>query len=60
MNPVPVFLDVGGVYHQQVVVVGQLVYQQVVDDAAFLVGQAGVLGFAVGELAGVVGGDALG
>ena len=59
LNPVPVFLDVRRIDYQQVVLIGQLVYQQVVHDAAVVVGQAGILGFAVGELAGVVAGHAL-
>jgi hypothetical protein len=62
VDPVPVLLDVAGVHHQDVVVVVavlHVVHQQVVHDAALVVGQAAVLHLAGGELGGVVAGDLL-
>ena len=59
LNPAPVFVDVGGIHYQQVVLIGQLIHQQVIHDSAFVIGEARILGFAIGELAGVVAGHAL-
>jgi len=59
-DPFPVFGDVGGIDHEHVgFVLFQAVDEEVVDDAAVLVGEAAVLGLAVGQFGGVVGGDAL-
>ncbi len=58
-HPVPVFIDVGGVGHHEVLVVMDAVDEHVVDHATLTVGEAGVLHLAVEEVLDVVGGDIL-
>ena len=58
-DPRPVLVDVGGVDHEHVVVVGQPVHRQVVHDAAFRVAEGRVLDLADLEGPRVVGAQAL-
>ncbi len=55
-----ILLLVGGVDAEEIVVVGDFVDQDVVDETAVLVEQAGILGLARLETAGGVGGDVIG
>ena len=58
-HPSPVLVDVGGVGHHEVVVVGDAVNEHVVHDAALAVRQAGVLHLAVAQGGHVVDGAIL-
>ena len=58
-HPSPVLVDVGSVGHHEIMVVGDAIDEHVIDDAAFAVGQAGVLHLTVAQSGHVIDGAVL-